>query len=70
MNQPIVLVITEVYYTVMITDIFLYRMAKTLKGNIAKYTRDVDGVSLWAFLPWPQYNRDIVLIRNITNNVS
>jgi hypothetical protein len=54
MYQPIVLVITEGYHTVLSTDFFLlYRRAKTLEGNIARYTRDVDDVSLWAFLPRP-----------------
>jgi hypothetical protein len=44
-NQPIVVVITEEYHTVVITDIFMYRRAKNLEGNIAKYTRDIDGVN-------------------------
>jgi len=52
----------------MITDIFMYRRAKNLEGNIAKYTRDIDGVSLWIFFPRPHYNSDNVLIRNITSD--
>jgi hypothetical protein len=66
-NQPIVLVITEGYHTVMITD--MYRRAKNLEGNIAKYTRDIDGVSLWVFFPRPHYNSDNVLMRNITSDL-
>jgi len=52
----------------MITDIFMYRRAKTLEGNIAIDTRD--GVSLWIFFPRPHYNSDNVLMRNITSDAS
>jgi hypothetical protein len=48
----------------------MYRRSKKLEGNIAKYTRDLDGVSLWAFLPCPHYNSGSVLMRNITSDVS
>jgi hypothetical protein len=69
-NQPIVLVITEGYHTVILTNIFMYRRSKKLVGSIEKCTTEVDGVRLWAFLPLPHYNSDSVLMRNITSDVS
>jgi hypothetical protein len=48
----------------------MYRRAENLKGNIEKYTRDVDGVSLWVFLLRSHYNSDNVLMRNITSDAS
>jgi len=69
-NKPTVLVVSEGYHKVMITGIFMCRRTKNLEENIAKYTRDVDGVSLWVFLPRPHYNSDNVLMRNVTSDAS
>ena len=70
MYQPTVLVVAEGYHTVMITDIVMYRRAKNLEGNIEKYTRDVDGVRLWVFLPRLHCNSDNVFMRNIKIDAS
>lgn len=58
------------YQTVMFTDICVHRSPRKLEANTAKYARDVDGVTLWAFFPWPQYNNGNVFMRNITSDFS